>query len=245
MFQRYLRGMFMLLFLGLTFSLTAFARDWHVGDRDLPEQLQGLNQEQLDMINKVNELDPSHKNFNPALLQMFLQAQRTPPVIRSNDSTSVLPSTGADVHNDVNGVPSGIGLPPAASDGPTSYPSPVGSPDGATDGSDFGLFFGQFFMNEEDYEEFFWNAMSGSGGMFGDCLGPDCIPHIGRPGYPLGGPPLGSWAYFDRNSADFRFSMNQSYISDVLNGNFTALAAALSSELGGANVQHDPNGRVF
>lgn len=38
---------------------------------------------------------------------------------------------------------------------------------------------------------------------WGDCLGTDCRPGLGEPGYPYGGPPIGRSVHFDRQDAIF------------------------------------------
>jgi len=200
------------------------------------------------MVNKVNELNPEHEKFNPQLFALFMQAQQRQPVIRTNDSTTVLPTTGTNLHNDISGAPTGIGSPPAASDGPVIHPGPTGSlrdaetkvPDEAL----LALFFGAFFLTEEDYEELWWDVMSGSGGYFGYCTGVDCQYPFGNPGYPFGGPPIGSWVHHDRSLANFRFNNDSSFQQDVRNGNFTALESSLGNQVGN-QVRHDPRGHGF
>ncbi|MBN1689015.1 MAG: hypothetical protein JW893_07950, partial [Candidatus Omnitrophica bacterium] len=75
------------LALGLTFllafSASGFARDWSTTDSDLPESLQGLNQDQLNMVNKINELNPASDSFSPDALALFKQLQQQPPVVNT------------------------------------------------------------------------------------------------------------------------------------------------------------------
>lgn len=239
-----------LLAVFLISSSQAFAgRNWNVGDADLPAQLKGLNQDQLNMINKVKELNPAEDKFNPALLQLFLNAQQQATVVRTNEGTTVLPTPNPNLMNDVGGVPTGTGLGPAASDGPVDYPGvptgdrrPSTEQTGESQGDDSNLFSGPF-PTQEEWDEF-WDWFSGSGGMFGDCVGADCYPHIGYPGYPLGGPPIGSWVHHDPSRTSNRFRDDASLISDINNGNIQGVETTLGSTLG-QEVRHDPRGKGF
>lgn len=259
---------FLLLFILLAFSTAAFAGNWKTTDTNLPTQLKGLSQGQLDVVNKTNELDPTHKNFNPALFDMFRSAELQPVEVRENSGgTTVLPQPPVSILNDLGGLPSGIGAPPAASDGPVIYPGiPTGraNPNTRTEGPGasrvskeesaaneeaLGLFFGPLFSEEfakelEAEDDEFWDYYSGSGGLFGDCVGADCIPAFGYPGRPYGGLPIGSWVHHDLLRVDRRF-VNDSLALDAVNqGNFQQAESLLSGALG-QEVKHDPRGRGF
>lgn len=268
MFKVSFRIVPLLLAAFLTFTVSAYARDWSTTDTDLPPRLQGMSQDQLNIVNKTNELNPSHPNFNPSLLNLFAQATRQPLQVRdASGGTSVLQQPPVNILDDIGGVPTGIGAPPAASDGPVTHPGlPTGvanpntrtegpgasrtSPqESATNAEALGLFFGPFFSEEfakdlED-EEAFWDYYSGSGGLFGDCVGADCIPAFGYPGHPVGGLPVGSWVHHDRSFINNRFISDSTALSAVQAGNFNQAASLLSTALGGQEVRHDPRGRGF
>lgn len=252
-----------------TFTVSAHARDWSTTDTDLPPKLQGMNQDQLNIVNKTNELNPSHANFNPALLDLFSRASSQLLLVKeSNGGTSVLQQPPVAVLDDIGGVPSGIGAPPAASDGPVSHPGvPTGTanPNTRTEGPGasgttsqaeseanaeaLGLFFGPLFSEEIakdlEEEEAFWDYYSGSGGLFGDCVGADCVPAFGYPGHPVGGLPFGSWVHHDRARIDTRFIADGAALAEVRAGNFNQAASLLSAALGGQEVRHDPRGKGF
>lgn len=244
MFKKWLIG-FSVVAVSLFVVSTAFARDWNVGDSDLPADLRGLNQAQLDIINKTNELNPAENSFNPALLAMFLQTVQTPPTVRTGDSTTALPPVNTQTANDIGGAPTGIGLGPSPTDGPVNHVTTTHNPNAETsgetgDGTAMGIFFGELFLGPDE----FWDMVSGSGGSFGDCIGADCIPHIGRPGYPLGGPPHGSWVHHDRSLGSFRFANDSSVLDAVRNRDFAEGERLIQTQVG-QDVRHDPRGRGF
>lgn len=242
------RFFWFLALLGLFSVSPALARDWNTTDSDLPAQLKGLSQAQLNVINKVNELNPAFPDkFNPRLLDLFIQDTQQPPVVRTGHDSTALPPVNPQFAQDIGGNPTGTGLGPSPSDGPVSHLTPGPNPNRQTSGGNrsFNPFFGPFppSSDEEDFWNF-WNYMSGSGGFFGDCVGADCIPHLGFPGEPLGGPPWGSWVQFDRSHANFRFASDAALLNDVRAGNFSGAASSIQSTLG-QEVRHDPRGKGF
>ena len=230
----------------------AFARDWKATDSDLPSQLKGMSQDQLDVVNKTDELNPAFPDkFNPAALKFFLQFS-PPPTARTGHDTTVLPPVSPTFSSQIGGNPSGTGLGPSPSDGPVVRPGePAGKPvtkkeapaEREANEANFGAFFAQFFVGEQEFEEDFgFDPFRRSGSRFGDCVGADCIPHIGFPGEPLGGPPFGSWVQYDRSHSSFLFSRDAAVIDAVRNNNFVG-AEGLIRAASGQDVRQDPRGR--
>lgn len=139
------------------------------------------------------------------------------PVLRTGETTIVLPQVNpADFNLGGNlGYEFGAGLGPAASDPPIQYPA---DPSGLTDEqydrlldeidmaenqAELDAIQKKYGLSDRDMEfalvdSFFdWlEYMSGSGGMFGDCVGTNCQIGINTPGYPSQGAPIGSWTHF-------------------------------------------------
>ena len=261
---------FLVLF--LAFSPSSFARDWNASDSDLPGELKGMSQGQLDIINKTNELNPASPTYSPNALKQFKDYGVAPaapesadtgaasnppvteeagPVIRTKHDTTELPPLDSGFTEGIGGTPGGIGLAPSPSDGPTIRPGEPPPPtrsagDRAADEGHFGIFFGELFLGKEEFAKAadIPDPFRRSGSRFGDCVGADCIPHLGFPGEPLGGPPLGSWVDFLPGRANFSFATDQVLLNAIGGGNIEAARANLSAALG-RDVAVDPNDRGF
>ncbi len=202
----------------LAFASPVLARDFQAGADDLPEQLEGLSQGQLDIINKTDELNPEHENFNAALLQLFLSSQQQPPVISTGGGTTVLPPVDPKISQEIGGVPSGTGLPPTASDGPVTHVQP----------------------RRMDPFGFYNRGISGSGGGWGAGIRHALWLSAGTFGWTTSND-----AVFDLFQDDNSFANDSTLNELVASGNISGVQDALSNALGGQPVVHDPRGSGY